>query len=585
MKMKNIILVVAIIAFFSSCREEFLDRPVMDRIGDGVVFDDPVLVEAYLYKAYNQMPYGYAYRQYDVDGAYAPGMDSRGYGNTYMVDCNTDLMTNKSGWPESNGVIVPNGYTPDSNPLDNWEFNYNAIRFCNNMLNRLEVSELDADFVTRIKAESRFVRAYMYFDLARRYGDVPLITELQTLEDSLFVSRTPVAEVYDFIDAEFTEIAEDLPSKTELADTDLGRATKEACWAFNGRAMLYAKNYERSAEMSKKVIDAGVYSLSPNYNALFQSYGGDNEVIFEMLFNGTEKGHSMDRLAFPFSQRADWGSQILVTYELVKSYETTNGLSIDDDPEYDPNNPFKNRDSRLDATVLYHNSTFRTLPILTAISNDTLLNDANVDNDVDAIKSDSDAPQGDYYNAILDKVVSTRQAGNNTTTGFNLRKFMDEQQPLGPEFDVSKTSWKEMRLGEVLLNYAEAQNEVSGPDASVYDAIDQVRSRAGQPGLPSGLGQSEMFERIVQERKVELACEGHRYWDLRRWDKGVEVLDGFQAHGLFVIKDVYNNNALSYQEVVAINRPVQTYLEHFNLMPIPQSEMDKNPNLTQNEGY
>jgi len=561
-QIKKLLYASAFLLTLNSCNEDFLERQPLDMISSEAVYNDPALVEAYLFKAYNYMPNGYGTRNLDGTDEKTPGVNGAGYGNAYILDCLTDLMTNKSSWPASNGQIVTGQIYPTKNDLDIWEHAYTAIRYCNMILDNMKTSKLSTDFIARINAEARFIRAYMYFDLARRYGDVPLIKELQSLDnfDEVLVSRTPVSEVYAFIDQEYTEIAEILPSVANLASSDLGRATREACWALNGRVQLYAKNYARSAEISKKVIDSNLYSLAADYNKLFQSYGGDKEVIFEVLFNGADKGHGMDRLAYPFSHRADWGSQMLPTQELVDAYEMTNGLPITDAASgYNPEKPYENRDSRLSATVLYHGNLFKGTPILVALSSDITI-----------LPNDVDAPN---------------LTGNHSTTGYYLKKFLDESIPDGPGWGVSKTSWKEIRLGEVLLNYAEAQNEAAGPDQSVYDAVNKVRARAAQPALPAGLSKDQMFARIVQERKVELVCEGNRFWDLRRWKMCGEVLNGKKVHGMFITKDANDPSKLTYQLVEAKNRPAYIFHDRFYLLPIPQSEIDKNVNLIQNPEY
>lgn len=559
--MKNLLYSILLLTLFSGCQKDFLDREPLDMLTSDAVFKSEALVEAYLYKIYNYIPNGYGFLNYLQPGNELVSYSDQG---AYMIDCLTDIMTNKSGWPTAVSTIIPGNIFPSTSlvGLDIWERAYTTIRYANAMLENLESSELESGFVARISSEARFIRAFMYFDLARRYGGVPLITKVQTLEDfnAIMVPRTSLEDLYAFIDQELTEIAELLPSAAKLPAAQLGRVTQEACWALNGRAQLYAKNYSKSAEMSKKVIDAQVYRLATNYNALFQSYGGDKEVIFEILFNGADKGHSMDRIAYPFSHRADWGSQYLPTQELVDAYEMTNGLPITDpNSGYNAEKPYENRDSRLAASVLYHGNLFKGTPILVAKSSDPKV----LPHDVDALGL----------------------TGNHTTTGYYLKKFLDEAIPDGPAFGVSQTSWKEIRLAEVLLNYAEAQNEVSGPDQSVHDALNRIRARAQQPNLPSGLNKEEMFERIVQERKIELFGEGFRYWDLRRWKMAVEVLHGKKVHGTEIIKDANNPSNLTYNLIEAANRPFYVFLERFYVLPIPQGEIDKNSNLTQNPGY
>jgi hypothetical protein len=559
--MKKYIYTLVMLALFTACQKNFLDREPLDRLSSESVFKSEELVKAFLYRTYNYIPNGYGFLNYSSPGNELVGYTDQG---AFIIDCLSDLMTNKSGWPTTNSVIIPGNIFPSTGlvGLNIWERAYTSIRFANEIIQNLATCDMEPGFVSRVESEARFIRAFMYFDLARHYGGVPIIAEVQSLDnfEDILVPRNTIEEVYAFIDKELTESAEFLPSANELPASELGRATQEACWALNGRAQLYAQNYAKSAEMSKKVMSSGAFKLASDYNALFQSHGGDKEVIFEILFNGADKAHSFDRLCYPFSHRADWGSQCLPTLEMVDSYEMTNGLPITDpNSGYDPGHPFENRDSRLTASVLYHGNLFKGAPILVAKSSNPKI----LPPDVDALGL----------------------TGNHTTTGFYLKKILDETLPDGPEFGTSLTSWKELRLGEVLLNYAEARNEIAGPDQSVYDAINMVRSRAQQPGLPAGLSKSEMFNRIVQERKVELFGEGFRYWDLRRWKMAVDVLHGKKVHGLLITKDANNPTNLTYSVVEAANRPTYVFLDRFYVLPIPQSEIDKNINLKQNPEY
>ena len=172
-----------------------------------------------------------------------------------------------------------------------------------------------------------------------------------------------------------------------------------------------------------------------------------------------------------------------------------------------------------------------------------------------------------------------------TYTGYYIRKFLDETLPFEKlYFGGSQTSWKELRLAEVLLNYAEAQNEAKqGPDDSVHDAINAVRDRAGLPDLPEDLDYTGMKQRIIQERKVELAFEGHRFWDLRRWKLAESVLNNKYFHGMKITEE----DGVKHYEVFELNMlPKQVFLPKHYLMPINIGEMEKNPNLgSNNDGY
>ena len=545
---KILISVFTILALFSATSCMDLDKDPLDRISDKAVFKDEGLTTAYLYTIYGYMPCGYGLFVQDGQNVFT------GMGITDLLDGSTDLLRSPAGWNESNGVMIPGTMSSSYNPLETWGRSYEVIRKVNNLLEGLSDSPLSNEFKQRVTSEARFVRAFMYFDLVRRYGDVPLIKEVQGFDnlEELKVPRTDKEEIYDFIFTELDEIGNILPFAKDIPVTQNGRVSREAAWALNGRAMLFAKRYDKSAEYSYKVIEPRYFKLAENYNALFQSHGGDQEVIYEILFDGLNKGHAADNLFYPPSIDNGWGSRTNPTQELVDSYEMLDGTPFDWNNPAQASNPYANRDKRLAASIIYDGATFKNKVIRTA-----------------------------YLTADDGLGLVER-----TYTGYYLRKFMDETLPFEKLFfGGSKTSWKELRLAEVLLNYAEAKNEANnGPDQTVYDAIDEVRNRAGLPDLPTGLSKAQIFDRIVQERKVELAFEGHRFWDLRRWKTAESVLNDKYFHGMKITEDA---GGVKKYEVFQLNMlPKQVFLSKHYLMPINIAELQKNPNLgNNNPGY
>ena len=548
--MKYIILsVFTVFSLFlaNACMD--LDKEPLDIISDDAVFKDEALTKAYLYKIYGYMPCGY--------GLFVEGGANvlSGMGITDLLDGSTDLLRSPAGWNESNGVMIPGTISASYNPLETWGRSYEVIRKVNNLIAGLtNDSPLPEDFKTRIMAEARFVRAFMYFDLVRRYGDVPLIKELQHFDNlqELMVPRTPKSDIYDFIDSELEQIGDILPYAKDITVAEQGRASREAAWALNGRVMLFAERYARSALFSNKVIEENQFVLDPDYNALFQSHGGNKEVIFEVMFDGVNKGHACDNLYMPPSIDNGWGSQTNPTQELVDSYEMLDGTPFDWNNPAHAANPYEGRDKRLQASIIVDGSVFKNKVIRTGY----LMPDDGL--------------------GLVERTYS----------GYYIRKFLDETLPFEKlNFIGSITSWKEIRLAEVLLNYAEAQNETNnGPDAPVYEVMRLVRERAGLPALPSGLNQAQMKERIVQERKVELAFEGHRFWDLRRWKLAESVLNNKYFHGMKITED--NNGVKTYERFELNMLPKQVFLSKHYLMPINQGELEKNPNLgSNNPGY
>lgn len=531
-----------------------LDKMPLDTISDPAVFADEGLTMAYMYNIYGYMPCGYGVST-------APGVDvvrTGGLGLTDLLDGSTDLLRSPAMWNESNGVMIPGTISPTYNPMEVWANRYEVIRKVNNLLAHTGgESTLNDAFRLRVRAEARFVRAWMYFDLVRRYGPVPLIEELQDYSDpeSLLVSRNSVDELYDFIYRELDEIAgEGLPYARDMGASEMGRASKEAAWALNGRAMLYAGRWEASAACSARVLESGYHQLNPDYNALFQSKGGDQEVIFEVLFDGVNKGHAADMLYMPPSLDNGWGSQSCPTQELVDSYEMLDGTPFDwSNPEHAAN-PYEGRDKRLLWSIIVDGSEFKGKVIRTAY----LVPDDGL--------------------GLIER----------TNTGYYIRKFLDETLPFEKlvGYGGSSTSWKEIRLAEVLLNYAEALNEFYGgpdPEGEAYEAMRRVRERAGLPPLPDGLDYAAFRERVIQERKVELAFEGHRFWDLRRWRLAESVLNDKYFHGMRITEDASGKKTYDVFEINSV--PKQVFLEKHYLMPINQGEIEKNPNLLPNNGY
>jgi hypothetical protein len=549
--MKNIklsILAALGLCCATACME--LDKAPLDMISSEAVFKDEALTTAYLYKIYGYMPCGYGVIKENTTYNIATGL-----GRTDLLDGSTDLLRSPAGWNESNGTMIVGTLRAAYNPLTIWDRAYEVIRKVNNLIAELNADcPLSGEFKNKVIAEARFVRAYMYFDLVRRHGDVPLIKALQSFDnlEDVLVPRTPASQIYDFVDEELSAIGEILPHAKDLSAAEYGRASREAAWALNGRAMLFAKRYERSALFSKKVMDENYFVLDPDYNALFQSYGGNKEVIFEVMYDGQNRGHAGDLYYMPPSLLSSWGGQTNPTQEIVDAYEMLDGTPFDWTNPIHAASPYDGRDKRLQASIIVDGATFRNTVIRTAYM----------------------TPADGLGNGT-----------NRTITGYYLRKFMDEALPSEKLLNGSSlTSWKELRLGEVLLNYAEAQNEVNqGPDNSVYEAIRLVRERAGLPALPGGLGYATMKERIIHERKVELAFEGHRFWDLRRWRLAESVLHNKYFHGVRITEEA---GVKKYDIIEVTTVPRQVFPPHVYLMPIPEAELNKNPNLRpQNEGY
>ena len=562
--MKKYILFASLVVLFSlGCREDFLDRTPIDQISSAVVFEDEALANAFLNNILGTLPSG----QYNGNGG--------GYGNNYLLSSITDNSRSKSGWVRSNSIIRVGAWNPSNtgnSGLDIWGEAYSAIRKTNNFVENLEAGSLSATFKEAATAKARFVRAWFYFDLARRYGAVPLITTAQSLDDpDLLASQTPRAEVYNFVVSELNAISSSLPTKSEAK---AGEITKQAALGLAARTLLFAKDYSAAATMANRLITGGDkdnLALASDYGQLFLSTGGDPEAVYEILSLPPDRSHQFDRGNWPVRWRNDNGGQTCPTQELIDKYEMANGLPITDaNSGYDPASPYTGRDPRFYATIFYHGAEFS------------------------EVAPSRGEPFIDMEWNAFNEGPGEQRDGNASISGYLVRKFADPSLGFAPE-GVSKTSWLEIRYAEILLIFAEAENEANGPSEAVYSALNQIRARAGMPDLGTGLSQDEMREAIIQERRIELAFENHRWFDLIRWDMAETVLNA-TFHGMRIDRKtipaaadggpmhVFDPAELTFT-VFPMSDRTHIFPNSNMLAPIPQGEIDANPNLNQNPGY
>ena len=530
MKYIKLIFILGIVSTILSC-EDFLERESKESLASNSVFEDKNLAQAYLNDIYH-------------------GISTPLTGH-YMTDNCTDNARTKSGWISSQKIVVPGLISMDNNPLSAWK--YTTMRKVNDFIEKINKSSFDNEFIQQKSAEARFIRAYLYFEIVKRYGDAPLLTKALTLEDDYYVPRSSAGEIYDFIDNELDDIDEILPFNKEVKT---GQTSKEACWALGSRAMMYAERWAKCIDYSKRVIDRAenetAFTLNPDYGSVFTSYGGDEEVIFEVLYNGEiNKGHSFNGYNLPFSYKIVWGSQTNPTQELVDDYYMLSGLPITDPSSgYDPANPYEGRDPRFDATIIHNGSILAGRPV-----------DTTWPNGADRING------GSLY----------------TISGYYIRKYIDEAN-IPCLLNTDKTSWKVFRLAEIYMNCAEAENELNGPTELVHKCVNKIRSRVNMPNFAIDLNQAQMRIEIRHERRIEFAFEDQRWWDLIRWKKSIEVLNDKYFHGALIT--VNEDGTLNYDfEYLVDKYSKQVFLEKHYLQPIPVDEITKNPNMTQNPGY
>ena len=434
-------------------------------------------------------------------------------------------------------------------PQNYWQSSYKKIARCNNFLENIENVKMDEAEKKQMIAEVRFLRACQYFYLSQFWGAVPLVTKVLTIDEANSITRTPKNEVVDFVLSELTETANDLPVSWDPSDD--GRATKGAALAFKGRLQMAEKSWADAASTYKSIIDLGVYGIDPRYEELFLESGENspeiifsNQLIENLLPSGILQHH------YPFIA-GGWHVMCPLN-SIVDEYECTDGKSIDESPLYDPSHPFENRDPRLYMSVLLPNySTFK----------------------------------GILYVTHPDSITAPDRVPTKTKTGYGLRKFLDENYS-GDLYNYGG-NLPLVRYSEILLSYLESviESGQSVNQALLDETINKVRGRASVNLPPvTELDPDKLLTIVRHERRVELAFEGVRYWDLLRWGIADEVLDA----DFYGAKIADSPDDTPYQVDATGHYYVCT--RHFRkdvdyLWPIPQTEIDINPNLTQNPGY
>lgn len=547
------ILILATIA--ASCKKNLLDIYPSNALSDATVFTDMQFANRFLSNIYGTMPNGYARRdQNPGDAGWSRGMSAFA-----MAEDDAEANNLASSTHGLNGGVLPTTWAYAD---DIWTQNYAVIRKANSFMEKIDAVPGDATLKKRMKAEAQFLRAFAYEELVKCFGGVPLMLVAGTPEESI-IPRNTYDECVTQIVKDCDEAAASLP--VVMPASDLGRATKTAALALKARILLYQASplnnatnalprWQAAADAAKAVMafgpppGTGEYGLYPDYYKLFMDKLGNKEVIFARKFqnpsiNPSDGARNKWYMSVPGVNDGAWGG-FCPTQNLVDAYEMKNGKPITDATSgYNPQSPYTNRDSRLDKSILH---------------------------------------QGSVYKAGI--VIETFRGGNTNNTnrldsaktGYGLLKMVDTTR-YGAAGNADN-DWIFIRYAEVLLNYAEAQNEAVGADASVYAAINQVRTRSGQPNLDAGLSQVQMRDKIRNERRVELSFEEHRFFDVRRWKLGSTYFK--EPIRKVQIANVAGTLIYSYPKWED-----RDYKEFQNLLPIPQSEIDKNGKLTQNTGY
>ncbi|MEN7547735.1 RagB/SusD family nutrient uptake outer membrane protein [Rapidithrix thailandica] len=522
---------------FTQCDDSLLDTYPQDQLGSELFWKTEADAVNAVNALYTKLP-GISEMQWDM-------MSDIGHTNT-TYDAKVTIERG-----EHNATL---GY------FDNlWDNGYAAIRAANYFLENIDKvkenePDIDEDLLNRLKGEARFIRAFFYTRMVFLFGDIPLVTKTLDVSEGKTIGKNSSEEIWDFVEKEFSEIANWLPEA--YSGENLGRITKGAAWAMKARAMLYAKRYTKAAEAAKSVMDLNVYGLYPEYENLF-SYDAQNntEVILDRQYAQDIANHNFFAAYAPKGMQGGVG--VCPTLTLVDAYQTINGLAIDEDPLYDPLDPYANRDPRLGYSLF--------IPTFSDnVPGDELYN--GIIYDPRPGSGTEDEVEVDYFR---------------TKTGFNTKKYINREDK--DDRGNGGTNFILIRYADVLLMYAEAKIEANQIDASVYAAINAVRQRndVNLPEVSAGKSQEELRQILRHERMVELALEGLRFFDIRRWKIAHVVMQG-PIEGMRYIKSGETEvQTLRYGGVERSFNPEKDYL-----FPVPQEEILLNENLKpQNPNY
>lgn len=546
MKYKLIILLT--ILSLAACED--LEITPSDRLSDASIWTDARTAELFLndiYFSLNAGPYPTVWTNLPSEISNDP-LDNFTDNATYGPDAG----------PASALLFNSGSYNPSNTLFNNqWKNMYANIRKCNLFFEKVQASSYPKATKTVMLAQVRFMRAYFYKQLVDLYGGVPIITEVLRNDDGaeIFYPRNTYDECIDFICTESQYAADSLPTK--WAGKDVGRITRGAALTQKGAAELYASRWSAAAATNEKIINelgkGTVYDLFGNYAGLFyQNNENNKEVIMDIQFAPELRFKNINNYwGVPMvAKGAGWGT-CDPTQNLIDSYEFTDGKTeAEGSAMFVPARPYANRDKRFYASIIYDGSMWRGTRIYTRLGIPNNANEINI----------------------------TGKTGNCGRTGYFTKKQQDSTI-YSTSSRLDGLNFIVYRYAEVLLNYAEAKNELSGPDATVYDAVNKVRQRAGQPALPAGLDQAAMRERIRRERRIEFAFEGKYFYDIMRWRTAEQIF----SQPIKGMKITTVSGALKFEKITVRSvtfNPSKNYLQ-----PIPQYALDQNPALTQNPGY
>lgn len=581
---------IAFAGLFAACmysctKTSALDPKVSTTLDETTTFSDSARTMDFLFGIYADISFSFGYKRY----TYASNISA-----STSEGCDEAVH-------RLNGATQPFVYLFNGtlNAVDNqpyvymWTIPYTDIRRVNVFLAHVDQSPISDALKRQSKAEARFLRAWYYFNLLKNFAGIPIIGDkVYSASDIIQPARNSYAECVDYISKELDTCGSILP--TVYGSQDYGRITKGACLGLKSRLLLYAasplfngsgvegtpeqkkltayptydvQRWQAAADAAKAVIDLGLYSLNED-NTTAPGYGFSRVFLIrkntEYVLPGMlGPNKTIESFALPMSRGVN-PTQTAPSQNLAEAFGMINGKPITDPTSgFNPNNPFVNRDPRFNYTFLFNGTPWYSATTGTKI------------------------PVDIYFNQAANGTLTpTADANLVWLPGYYWRKMMDDNTANNGGSNTERCL-PLIRYAEILLNYAEASNEL-GNISVAYDQLKIVRRRAGIQagsdglyGLKANMSQAEMRAVLQNEREVELAWEDHRFWDVRRW----KIAQATQNVDMKAMKVIKNGSTYSYQ-IIPINVNVHhTFRDAYYFMPIMQTEISKNPNLIQNPGY
>ncbi|OQP57747.1 hypothetical protein A3860_08965 [Niastella vici] len=557
----------------SSCKKTFEDKP-LELLTIDYIFDanDPTGDQAskWLTYIYSRIQTGY----------------SR-YNSAPLESISDDAVPSADG--NGNWNVIRGGYSPISTFDDTWGICYNAIREANVFLaNYQRVPWADSSRKVWFPNEARALRAYFYYELVKRYGGVPLVGDKvynPTDAELTQLQRNSFEECINYIVKELDIAKDSLRPDASLAnrttDADFGRMRKSVVLSIKAKVLLLAASplfnpsstpnkpytgyasydagrWKAAGDAAKAVMDLNLYDLEANPYTLVLQRANKEHIFFRTSDSRVSNTYAyyMSPVGFAPSGTKSEG-RVSPTQEFVDAFGMKNGKPITDATSgYDPAAPYAGRDPRLERTVFYNGAKWLQRAIET-------------------------------FEGGKDKPNNPTVAPVQTQTGYYAKKFCAN--------DSSSTNytntlyrdngfvpaWCIIRYADILLMYAEAMNEYSGPSTAIYSAVEKIRQRGGLSPytLTAGLSQSQLRDVIRNERRIELAFEEQRFWDIRRW-KIAKAVYGTMLHGVTITKNTNGTFTYTSKEVTT-----PYFTDAMYLYPIALKETQVNPGIEQNPGY